>query len=540
MRRVAFAFELRDLNSIKQNLKGDLPKLTFILRDGTNLPTLAFHENNLDLFVQALLKHVQLFRAAKDNNLIIVRHHDAHALQNSWNTLNLFSDSRMKQVSGFISDPYGTTMSGLAKVGGVVREMVLQPTTSTTVDELAELMGDLPNTRVHQSSSRHTVSSSHSHGSGGRSPDAMSFDASAERVSPIVGGVEDNSDIAEDAGFEVVYKQKLPPRLETKRGSPITYEQWLSHFDGEGKVKHLDKLLDAIFRGGLAEDQGSVSVRRDAYKFLLGYYDWKSTDAERMAHRQAKHLEYRNIKKQWELVTTDQESRWTLFRERRCLLDKDVARTDRTMEEFKDADSKRLKELSDILMTYIMYNFDLGYVQGMNDLLAPLLLIMQDEADAFWCFVGYMNKVGKNFDMDQGSMKEQLSHLYQLLQVLDPSFAAYLDSKDCANMYFCFRWLLVWFKREFSYADTLRLWEVTWAGKPCSKNFHLLLCLAILDHEKVVIMENHFGLTEILKHVNDLSMNMNVDDVIRRAEGIFLQFCGCPNLPDSVKAILDI
>lgn len=44
-------------------------------------------------------------------------------------------------------------------------------------------------------------------------------------------------------------------------------------------------------------------------------------------------------------------------------------------------------------MTYVMYNFDLGYVQGMSDLLSPLLLQLRDEVDTFWCFVGFMNKV---------------------------------------------------------------------------------------------------------------------------------------------------
>ena len=53
-------------------------------------------------------------------------------------------------------------------------------------------------------------------------------------------------------------------------------------------------------------------------------------------------------------------------------------------------------------MTYVMYNFDLGYVQGMSDLLAPILYVMDgNEVDAFWCFVGFMDRVKANFDFDQ-------------------------------------------------------------------------------------------------------------------------------------------
>lgn len=65
-------------------------------------------------------------------------------------------------------------------------------------------------------------------------------------------------------------------------------------------------------------------------------------------------------------------------------------------------------------------------------------------------------------------------------------------------MYFCFRWVLIMFKREFNFPEVMRLWEVLWTDKPCL-NFHLLICLSILDTEKTTLMENHFGFTEILK-----------------------------------------
>jgi hypothetical protein len=34
------------------------------------------------------------------------------------------------------------------------------------------------------------------------------------------------------------------------------------------------------------------------------------------------------------------------------------------------------------------------------------------------------------------------------------------EEKDSNNLYFCFRWLLVHFKREFSYEDIVCVWEV--------------------------------------------------------------------------------
>lgn len=34
-----------------------------------------------------------------------------------------------------------------------------------------------------------------------------------------------------------------------------------------------------------------------------------------------------------------------------------------------------------------------GYVQGMSDLLSPILYVTQNEVDAFWCFCGFMELV---------------------------------------------------------------------------------------------------------------------------------------------------
>lgn len=71
--------------------------------------------------------------------------------------------------------------------------------------------------------------------------------------------------------------------------------------------------------------------------------------------------------------------------------DKDVTRTDRELPFFAGDSSRNLQTLQDILMTYVMYNFDLGYVQGMSDLLSPLLCTLQDEVETFWCFVAFMD-----------------------------------------------------------------------------------------------------------------------------------------------------
>ena len=48
------------------------------------------------------------------------------------------------------------------------------------------------------------------------------------------------------------------------------------------------------------------------------------------------------------------------------------------------------------------------FLQGMSDLLSPILFVMEDESESFWCFVALMERLGPNFNRDQNGMHSQL------------------------------------------------------------------------------------------------------------------------------------
>ena len=81
-------------------------------------------------------------------------------------------------------------------------------------------------------------------------------------------------------------------------------------------------------------------------------------------------------------MSEEQQNRFSGFRERLTQVEKDIGRTDRSQPFYCGEDNPNVALLQDILMTYVMYNFDLGYVQGMSDLLSPLLFIMKNEVGA--------------------------------------------------------------------------------------------------------------------------------------------------------------
>lgn len=152
-----------------------------------------------------------------------------------------------------------------------------------------------------------------------------------------------------------------------------------------------------------------------------------------------------------------------------------------------------------MLLTYNEYNKDLGYVQGMSDLLSPIYAVIQDDAIAFWGFQKFMERMERNFLRDQSGMRGQLLTLDQLVNFMDPKLWNHLQSADSTNFFFFFRMILVWYKREFAWVDILRLWEGLWTDY-LSAEFHIFVALAILEKHRDVIMGHLKAFDEVLKY----------------------------------------
>ncbi|KAF1363957.1 GTPase-activating protein-like protein gyp7 [Lizonia empirigonia] len=336
--------------------------------------------------------------------------------------------------------------------------------------------------------------------------------------------------------FEILDMDKM---TMAGRRKPVTLKEWKGFFDTTDRLELTpDEVKERIFHGGLHPDDG---VRKEAWLFLLGVYDWDSNEEERRANLNSRRDEYIRLKGAWwermvEGNQTEEQAEW--WKEQKNRIEKDVHRTDRTIPIFEgediphpDPDSPfadvgtnvHLEQMKDMLLTYNEYNKDLGYVQGMSDLLAPIYAVMQDDAIAFWGFVGFMDRMERNFLRDQSGMRKQLMTLDHLVQLMDPKLYLHLQSADSTNFFFFFRMLLVWYKREFEWADVLRLWESLWTDY-YSGNFHIFIALAILEKHRDVILAHLKHFDEVLKYVNELSGTMDLESTLVRAESLFRRF----------------
>lgn len=92
-------------------------------------------------------------------------------------------------------------------------------------------------------------------------------------------------------------------------------------------------------------------------------------------------------------------------------------------------------------------HLDIGYMQGMCDLVAPLLVIFNEEAITYACFCHLMDRMGDNFP-NGGAMDAHFANMRSLIQILDSEmFELMHQNGDYTHFYFCYRWFLLDFKR---------------------------------------------------------------------------------------------
>jgi len=209
-------------------------------------------------------------------------------------------------------------------------------------------------------------------------------------------------------------------------------------------------------------------------------------------------------------------------------IEKDVQRCDRNYWYFTPAN---LEKLRNIMCSYIWQHIEIGYVQGMCDLLAPLLVILDDarglrpwdhlgsscspgsgsccscalspEALAFSCFTELMKRMSQNFPHG-GAMDTHFANMRSLIQILDSElFELMHQNGDYTHFYFCYRWFLLDFKRELVYDDVFSVWETIWAAKHVSSaHYVLFIALALVEVYRDIILENNMDFTDIIKFFN--------------------------------------
>ncbi|XP_023412048.2 small G protein signaling modulator 2 isoform X5 [Loxodonta africana] len=199
-------------------------------------------------------------------------------------------------------------------------------------------------------------------------------------------------------------------------------------------------------------------------------------------------------------------------------IDKDVQRCDRNYWYFTPPNLERLR---DVMCSYVWEHLDVGYVQGMCDLLAPLLVILDNDQLAYSCFSHLMKRMSQNFP-NGGAMDTHFANMRSLIQILDSElFELMHQNGDYTHFYFCYRWFLLDFKRELLYEDVFAVWEVIWAARHISsEHFVLFIALALVEAYREIIRDNNMDFTDIIKFFNERAERHDAQEILRIARDL--------------------
>ncbi|XWS38032.1 hypothetical protein CRYUN_Cryun19dG0096000 [Craigia yunnanensis] len=202
-----------------------------------------------------------------------------------------------------------------------------------------------------------------------------------------------------------------------------------------------------------------------------------------------------------------------------------------------------------ILEAYALYDPEIGYCQGMSDLLSPIISVIPEDYEAFWCFVGFMKKARHNFRLDEVGIKRQLNIVSKIIKCKDSHLYRHLEKLQAEDCFFVYRMVVVLFRRELTFEQTICLWEVMWAdqaairagiGKsawskirqraPPTDDLLLYAIAASVLQRRKLIIEKYSSMDEILRECNSMAGQLDVWKLLNDAHDLVV------TLHDKIKS----
>ncbi|XP_022141060.1 GTPase-activating protein GYP7-like isoform X2 [Momordica charantia] len=228
-------------------------------------------------------------------------------------------------------------------------------------------------------------------------------------------------------------------------------------------------------------------------------------------------------------------SEWIAYAPSQAAVSDDKARHSAEVVGLKDYDHLEpsrifhAARLVTILEAYALYDPEIGYCQGMSDLLSPIITVITEDQEAFWCFVGFMRKARHNFRLDEVGIRKQLNIVSRIIKFKDSHLYRHLEKLQAEDCFFVYRMVVVLFRRELTFEQTLCLWEVMWAdqaairagvGKsawsrirqraPPTEDLLLYAIAASVLQKRKLIIEKYNSMDEIIRECNSMAGQLDI------------------------------
>lgn len=183
-----------------------------------------------------------------------------------------------------------------------------------------------------------------------------------------------------------------------------------------------------------------------------------------------------------------------------------------------------------------------GYVQGINDLAAPLILVfiaeyvnelnhnniydiqekdleeldqeqlLNTEADVFWCLSKLVDDVQDNYIELQPGVHKIMNKMKKLIESSDNQAFEHLNQLDINFMDFAYRWVTCYLTREFNIYQIIKLWDTYFAEEEGFSQLHCYVNAALfLQFAKDI---KQMGFQDALLFLQNLpTQNWNEEDL---------------------------
>ncbi|KAL7712803.1 Rab-GAP TBC domain-containing protein [Entamoeba marina] len=196
-----------------------------------------------------------------------------------------------------------------------------------------------------------------------------------------------------------------------------------------------------------------------------------------------------------------------------------------------------------------------GYVQGLNDLVIPIFVVLLQEyspldtmevfddvnqiqlknveADTYWCLSLLLENVQDHYTSSQHKIFEQLNVMKQLLAKVNTDLYQHFIDKNVEYFQFAFRWFNCFLLREMSLTQGLRLWDTYLSEEDGSgfSVFHLYVCVALIQKYSSHLLSLEFAeIVQFLQNLpSDKWSDSDLDIILSQAYILKRQFLGAPS-----------
>ena len=213
-----------------------------------------------------------------------------------------------------------------------------------------------------------------------------------------------------------------------------------------------------------------------------------------------------------------------------------------SMKDINDIYKINIKEthadvIARILFIYSKFFPDISYVQGMNEIIAPIYYVFSFdktygveasveniEADVFWTFNSLMEQIKNNFNSEKNQDDTGIGGKVQkfkiMLQIMDLQLYQHFEAFNVEYYAFAYRWFILFFSQEFLMIDILRLWDYLFSSDDKFFNCYFV-SLAVLELKRDDLLVS--DLSGILSNLKSFK-GLNIEEIISLAKKIKTQY----------------